>query len=306
MGMFNRVPVELHEADRPQFHADNAWGDVVTMTVAFGHGISVTPLHVVAGTAAVANGGVLMKPTILAEDPDNVPEGTRVMQHSTSDMMRRLMRLVVTSGFGKKAEVPGYYPGGKTGTAEKNSGHGYKKHANVSAFMSVFPMQAPRYAVYMMLDEPHGNASTGGYSTAGQVAAPAAGRVISRVGPILGLMPDIQDAAGDRGGARDPAAAGAGPATRPGTLRGAATGANGEYGGEHRGEYGARVGFRTKRCRGRAAARGTGSHSARPATSGSAAPDPDRPGRSGRAAAAQGPAFGPQDRGPFNGGFPCC
>jgi hypothetical protein len=91
--------------------------------------------------------------------------------------------------------VPGYYPGGKTGTAEKNSGHGYKKHANVSAFMSVFPMQAPRYAVYMMLDEPHGNASTGGYSTAGQVAAPAAGKVISRIGPILGLMPDIQDAA---------------------------------------------------------------------------------------------------------------
>jgi cell division protein FtsI (penicillin-binding protein 3) len=195
MGMFNRVPVELHEADRPQFHSESAWGDVVTMTVAFGHGISVTPLHVVAGTAAVANGGVLMKPTILALDPATPPEGTRVMQRSTSDLMRRLMRLVVTSGFGKKAEVPGYYPGGKTGTAEKNSGHGYKKHANVSAFMSVFPMQAPRYAVYMMLDEPHGNASTGGYSTAGQVAAPAAGKVISRIGPILGVMPDIQDAA---------------------------------------------------------------------------------------------------------------
>jgi hypothetical protein len=116
------------------------------------------------------------------------------MQTSTSNVMRRLMRLVVTAGFGKKAEVAGYFPGGKTGTAEKNSGHGYKKHANVSAFMSVFPMQAPRFAVYMMLDEPHGNASTGGYSTAGQVAAPAAGRVISRIGPILGLMPDIRDA----------------------------------------------------------------------------------------------------------------
>jgi len=144
--------------------------------------------------AALGNGGVLMRPTILAVDPTSPPEGTRVMQKSTSDMMRRLMRLVVTSGFGKKAEVPGYYPGGKTGTAEKNTGHGYKKHANVSAFMSVFPMQAPRYAVYMMLDEPHGTAATGGYSTAGQVAAPAAGKVISRVGPILGLMPDIQDA----------------------------------------------------------------------------------------------------------------
>ncbi len=195
MGMFDRVPIELHEADRPQYHSESAWGEAVNYTVAFGHGISVTPLHVVAGTAAVANGGVLMRPTILALDQTAPPpEGNRVMQRSTSDLMRRLMRLVVTAGFGKKAEVPGYFPGGKTGTAEKNTGHGYKKHANVSAFMSVFPMQAPRYAVYMMLDEPHGNASTGGYSTAGQVAAPAAGRVISRIGPILGLMPDIQDA----------------------------------------------------------------------------------------------------------------
>ncbi len=194
MGMFDRVPIELHEADRPQFHSESAWGEAVNYTVGFGHGISVTPLHVVAGTAAVANGGILLRPTILAVDPSNPPTGTRVMQQSTSDLMRRLMRLVVTSGFGKKAEVAGYFPGGKTGTAEKNSGHGYKKHANVSAFMSVFPMQAPRYAVYMMLDEPHGNASTGGYSTAGQVAAPSAGRVIARIGPILGLMPDIQDA----------------------------------------------------------------------------------------------------------------
>jgi cell division protein FtsI (penicillin-binding protein 3) len=194
MGMFDRVPIQLKEADRPQYHSEAAWGEAVNYTVGFGHGISVTPLHVVVGTAAIANGGVLLKPTILALDPGTAPDGTRVMQTSTSNVMRRLMRLVVTSGFGKKAEVAGYFPGGKTGTAEKNSGHGYKKHANVSAFMSVFPMQAPRYAVYMMLDEPHGNASTGGYSTAGQVAAPAAGRVISRIGPILGLMPDIRDA----------------------------------------------------------------------------------------------------------------
>ncbi len=195
MGMFQRVPIELKEASRPIVRSDATWGEAVNYTVGFGHGISVTPLHVVAGTAAVANGGVLMRPTILGLEPGAAPDGTRVMKQGTSDIMRRLMRLVVTSGFGKKAEVPGYYPGGKTGTAEKNSGHGYKKHANVSAFMSVFPMQAPRYAVYMMLDEPHGTAATGGYSTAGQVAAPAAGKVISRIGPILGLMPDIQNMA---------------------------------------------------------------------------------------------------------------
>ncbi len=94
--------------------------------------------------------------------------------------------------------MAGYYPGGKTGTAEKVGKHGYKRgfkeNFNVAAFTSVFPMNAPRYAVYMMVDEPHGNKSTFGYSTAGWVAAPAAGRVIARIAPMLGLLPDIQDA----------------------------------------------------------------------------------------------------------------
>ena len=130
------------------------------------------------------------------------------MQQSTSDMMRRLMRLVVTDGFGKTAEVPGYYPGGKTGTAEKVAAHGgYKKHANVAAFMSVFPMNAPRYAVYMMLDEPHGNKNTYGYATAGWVVAPAAGKVIARIGPMLGMLPDILDMPADQPGAGNSAAA---------------------------------------------------------------------------------------------------
>jgi cell division protein FtsI (penicillin-binding protein 3) len=102
------------------------------------------------------------------------------------------MRLVVTDGFGKSAEVPGYYPGGKTGTAEKVQAHGgYKKHANVAAFMSVFPMNAPRYAVYMMLDEPHATKATYGYATAGWVVAPAAGKVIARIAPMMGMLPDL-------------------------------------------------------------------------------------------------------------------
>ena len=126
------------------------------------------------------------------------PEGVPVMQPATADTMRKLMRLVVTDGFGKQAEVAGYYPGGKTGTAEKVGKHGYKRgfkeNFNVAAFTSVFPMNAPRYAVYMMVDEPHGNKSTYGYSTAGWVAAPAAGRVIARIAPMLGMLPDIQDA----------------------------------------------------------------------------------------------------------------
>jgi cell division protein FtsI (penicillin-binding protein 3) len=196
MGMFGRTGIELPESARPIVQPAGSWKELVTMTVGFGHGISVTPLHVVRGTAAVANGGLLIRPTILAKDPGDPVDSVRVMQESTSDTMRKLMRLVVTDGFGKAAEVPGYYPGGKTGTAEKVAAHGgYKKHTNVAAFMSVFPMNAPRYAVYMMLDEPHGNKSTYGYATAGWVIAPAAGKVIARVGPMLGLLPDIRDMA---------------------------------------------------------------------------------------------------------------
>ena len=127
--------------------------------------------------------------------------------------MRKLMRLVVTDGFGKQAEVAGYYPGGKTGTAEKVGKHGYKRgfkeSFNVAAFTSVFPMNAPRYAVYMMVDEPHGNKSTYGYSTAGWVAAPAAGRVIARIAP------DARSAAGHPGCADDQPGALYSAAARP-------------------------------------------------------------------------------------------
>ncbi len=193
MGMFDRIGIELPEAGRPIVPAAANWKEVVTMTVGFGHGIAISPLHVVRGTAVIANGGYMFQPTILAEPPGAAPRGTRIMQQSTSDTLRKLMRLVVTDGFGKSAEVPGYYPGGKTGTAEKVGAHGYKKHSNVAAFMSVFPMNAPRYAVYTMLDEPHANASTHGYATAGWVAAPAAGRVIARIGPMLGMLPDLDD-----------------------------------------------------------------------------------------------------------------
>ncbi len=192
MGMMRKVGIELPEAGFPIVPPRANWKEATTMTVGFGHGIAVSPLHVVRGTAALANGGIVLQPTILAHDPtDAPPEGRRIMNPSTSNTIRKMMRLVVTDGYGKPADIPGYFVGGKTGTAEKVGAHGYKKHANVSAFMSVFPMNAPRYAVYFMLDEPVGNKETGGYATAGAVSAPGAGRVIARIAPMLGLFPDI-------------------------------------------------------------------------------------------------------------------
>ena len=196
LGMLSRIPLELPEVRRPMAPPVANWKEISTMTIAFGHGISVTPLHVVRGTSAVANHGILVKPTLLAHDPDApVPPGEQIMRPENSDIVRKLMRLVVTDGFGKPAEVPGYYVGGKTGTAEKAGPGGYKKRVNVQAFTSVFPMNAPRYAVYMMLDEAHANAKTFGYATAGWVIAPSVSRVISRVAPMLGMLPDLENEA---------------------------------------------------------------------------------------------------------------
>lgn len=196
MGMLTRTGIELPEVGKPLAPPPQNWKEIATLTIGFGHGIAVTPLHVITGTSALANGGTLFRPSILANEPGAPPrQGTRVMQTATSDIIRKLMRLVVTDGYGKSAEVPGYFVGGKTGTAEKISGHSYNHNSRVSAFMSAFPMNAPHYAVYFMLDEPKANASTHGYATAGWVSAPAAGRVIARIGPMLGLLPDTANAA---------------------------------------------------------------------------------------------------------------
>jgi cell division protein FtsI (penicillin-binding protein 3) len=106
--------------------------------------------------------------------------------------MRRLMRLVVTDGSGRSADVPGYFVGGKTGTAEKTGGGGYSETRRIAAFVGAFPMQAPRYAIYLMVDEPKPNARSQGYATAGWVAAPAVGQAVRQVAPLLGLVPETE------------------------------------------------------------------------------------------------------------------
>jgi cell division protein FtsI (penicillin-binding protein 3) len=197
MGMFDKLPVQLPEAGRPLHPPFSNWGEAAVMTVGFGHGIAVSPLHIVRGVATLVDGGILRPPTMLALDPDAAPPaGTRLMQQQTSDTIRKLMRLVVTDGYGKPADVVGYFVGGKTGTAEVVSHGTYEKHTNIAAFISVYPMNAPRYAVYMMLDEPHATAATHGYTTAAWIAAPVAAKVIARTAPMLGLFP-VTGPAGD-------------------------------------------------------------------------------------------------------------
>ncbi|MCK8783111.1 penicillin-binding protein 2 [Roseomonas sp. NAR14] len=193
MGLFGRMQIELPETARPLIPSQSTWSVLSTMTIAFGQGIAVTPLHVITATSALFNGGILRQPTIVAVPRGETREGVRVISPQISADLRRVARLVVTDGVGKNAEAPGYFVGGKTGTAQKAGPHGAYMHGKrISAFVGAFPMQAPRYAVYVMVDEPKPNARSYGYATAGWVAAPAARTVVSRIGPILGMVPDIE------------------------------------------------------------------------------------------------------------------
>ncbi len=190
LDFFKQIPFELQERSRPQFPPLSNWGQLATMTIGYGHGISVTPLHLAAGYAALVNGGLYREPTILKVAPGKAAPGRRVFSETTSETMRKLLRLVVTEGTGRKADAPGYRVGGKTGTAEKVVNGRYMRGQNVSTFASAFPMDAPKYVVVMMIDNPKGSKASYGFKTAGMTIAPATGRLIARIGPLLGIQPD--------------------------------------------------------------------------------------------------------------------
>jgi cell division protein FtsI (penicillin-binding protein 3) len=187
LGMLKTLAVELSETGAPL--SPNRWREINSMTISFGHGLAVSPLHLVAGVASIVNGGIYRTPTLVRRNPADVPDGKRVISEETSLQMRRLMRLVVEQGTGRKAAAPGYLVGGKTGTAEKVSGRGYKRKALISSFVAAFPMHKPRYVVLAMLDEAKGKKKTFGYATGGWVAAPVVGAVVRRIAPVLGLRP---------------------------------------------------------------------------------------------------------------------
>ncbi len=186
MGMLSPSTVELPEVGRPQF--PKTWRPINTMTISYGHGIAVSPMHLASGVATMVNGGYQYKPTLLKSAQQ--PTGERVISSNSSRSIRKLMRENNISGSGKKAEAVGYYVGGKTGTAEKvGATGGYARKALISSYVAAFPMNDPKYVVYVMLDEPKGNKSTFGYATGGWVAAPVIKKIVSRTAPLLGIAP---------------------------------------------------------------------------------------------------------------------
>ena len=186
MGLLKPVSTELPETARPLFPVAN-WGQVETATVGFGQGISVSPLSFVTAAATVVNGGRRITPTFLKQDSRDL-RGEQVIREETSEKMRDLLRYVVTNGSGRRADIPGYDVGGKTGSAQVPGPHGrYIPHALRTSFYGVFPVHDPRYVVFILLDQPHGTKATGGFALAGWTAAPAVGRVIQRIAPLLGV-----------------------------------------------------------------------------------------------------------------------
>jgi cell division protein FtsI (penicillin-binding protein 3) len=190
MGFLDKVEIELKERGRT-LTPGAQWNQIERMTVGYGHGIAVTPLHLAIGYATLFNGGIYRPATLLKVDKNHAPgKGHRVFSEETSYKMRALLRLVVTEGTGKKADAPGYRVGGKTGTAQKIIGGRYSNSVNVTSFAGVFPMDEPRYVVVVMLDEPKATPETFGFTTAGWNVAPVVSKTVSRIAPMLGVRPD--------------------------------------------------------------------------------------------------------------------
>ncbi len=184
LGMLRTPRLEVSAAAHPI--VPKIWGRLAGMTVAYGHGIAVTPVHLAQGMAAMINGGYAVDATLLAQPAGATKNRIRVISQQTSDQMRALFRLTVTQGTGDHANVPGYRVGGKTGTAEKPKNGRYATSSKISTFAGVFPMDAPRYIVIASLDEPRGAAG----STGGLVSAPIVANVILRSAPSLGIARD--------------------------------------------------------------------------------------------------------------------
>lgn len=187
LGMFSSYSLEIPERATPIYPNLNNWSKLTNMTVSYGHGMAVTPVHVASAMSAIVNGGVFMRPTLIKGNIDK--NAYRVMKERTSNEMKKLLRLVVEEGTGKTADVEGYMVGGKTGTADKARAGKYSESSVVASFVGVFPMDDPRYVVLTLLDDPKATKESFGYITAGYTAAPVAKNVIARMGPLLNVKP---------------------------------------------------------------------------------------------------------------------
>ncbi len=189
LGMNERPYIELPARGFPIWESGD-WSRIRGITVGYGHGVSVTPLHLASAYAAMVNGGIWRPATLQRLEPGRAPRGRRVFKASTSARMNQLLRMIAVYGTGRNANAPGFRVGGKTGSAEKPGNGGYRHSTLVSTFAAAFPMDNPRFVVIAMLDEPQGTVASSFQRTAAWNAAPIVGRLVPRIGPQLGVLPD--------------------------------------------------------------------------------------------------------------------
>jgi cell division protein FtsI (penicillin-binding protein 3) len=196
LGFFEPTSLELVEAPGARPLIPKRWPEIVTITTSYGHGMSASPMHLATAYAAIANGGVAIKPTLLKRE--GATTGVRVMSEETARNAVAMLRRVVTEGTASLGEVPGYEVAGKTGTADKpkRSG-GYYKDKVVNTFASMFPASNPQYVLIVTLDEPMDTALSEPRRTAGWTAVPVAAEIIQRVAPLMGLRPKLEPGLGD-------------------------------------------------------------------------------------------------------------
>jgi cell division protein FtsI (penicillin-binding protein 3) len=182
MGQLTRLKTELPENAEPI--VPPRWGELNTMTIAFGHGLAVAPLQALMAVGALVNGGVLINPSFLKRDVNAAREGA----------MRYVLRLNAANpaGSASAAAIAGYFVGGKTGTAEKVINGRYSKSKNFTTFTAVLPADKPKYVFMTIMDEPQALPETYGFATAGWNVGPITGNIIERVAPLLGVPPRFE------------------------------------------------------------------------------------------------------------------
>ena len=184
LGFTKTIDLEVTEKARPIVPRE--WKEDTIATVAYGYGISVTPIHVITAFSSVINGGTYHAPSLL-KDSTKKDNGYRVISNNTSKSMRKLLRDVVTDGSGKRANVLGYEVAGKTGTANKLVNGRYVDKKVMATFVSTFPASNPKYALLVMMDEPKGSKETYGFTTSGWNAVPTAAKIIEAIAPQLNV-----------------------------------------------------------------------------------------------------------------------
>lgn len=199
LGMLDKLNIELPERGRPLFPPSSRWTDLSLVTMSYGYGLSASPLHFVQAMVPVVNGGMLYPLTLIKRDSNEVISAPRVLKEETSIAMKKLMRLGINKGTGSKAEVKGYYVGGKTGTAEIAHAGKYDKNRRMSSFFGIIPATNPRYMVYVIYNEPKGIKETYGFAGGGWVAAPTVGVVFEKLVALYGMerldenSPEVQE-----------------------------------------------------------------------------------------------------------------